>query len=113
MLSNTATAFAFVFGFLIFLGGIVAAGVGAVIDGVWAVLIGAGVMIACVLQHGRYRSREAELLNPMAGPGAGEAGYLEPRFAPTAEVFVDPTSRRRMRVFVDPRTGERRYLAED
>jgi hypothetical protein len=25
---------------------------------------------------------------------------------------VDPTSNRRMRVFHDPRTGERRYVAE-
>jgi hypothetical protein len=30
----------------------------------------------------------------------------------TEETFLDPTSRIRMRVFVDPRTGERRYVAE-
>jgi hypothetical protein len=113
MLTSTATAIAFVFGLLLFLGGVVAVGVGAVVDGIWAVLMGAGIMIAGVLQHGRYRSREAERLNPTAGPGAGEPGYLEPRFTHTPEVFVDPTSRRRMRVFVDPRTGERRYRAED
>jgi hypothetical protein len=103
MLTSTASAIIFVFSLLASLGGIVAVGIGAV----------AVIMIASLLQHGRYRSREAELLNPTAGPGAGEPGYLEPRFAPTAEVFMDPTSRRRMRVFFDPRTGERRYRAED
>jgi len=36
----------------------------------------------------------------------------DPRFLPTTEIFVDPTSRRLMRVYVDPRTGERRYRAE-
>jgi len=37
---------------------------------------------------------------------------LEPRFRRTDERFVDPTSGHTMRVYVDPRTGERRYLAE-
>jgi hypothetical protein len=37
---------------------------------------------------------------------------MEPRFRPTDERFVDPTTGHRMRVYVDPRTGERRYLAE-
>jgi hypothetical protein len=31
---------------------------------------------------------------------------------PTTELFVDPTSHRLMRVYVDSRTGERRYKAE-
>ena len=46
------------------------------------------------------------------GPGGGESGFFEPRFLPTNELFVDPTSHRLMRVFADPRTGERRYRAE-
>ena len=47
------------------------------------------------------------------GPGGGEpTGPLEPRFRRTAEVFIDPTTHHRMRVWVDPDTGERRYLAE-
>jgi hypothetical protein len=37
---------------------------------------------------------------------------VEPRFRPTPEVFVDPTTATRMRVLVDPRTGERRYVAD-
>ena len=38
---------------------------------------------------------------------------MEPRFRRTDEVFVDPTTRRRMRVWLDPANGERRYRAED
>jgi hypothetical protein len=30
----------------------------------------------------------------------------------TSEVFIDPTSGHRMRVVVDPASGERRYVAE-
>jgi hypothetical protein len=33
----------------------------------------------------------------------------DPRFQPTQEVFRDPRSGRSMRVYVDERTGERRY----
>jgi hypothetical protein len=61
---------------------------------------------AGVLQRTRYRTN-AEL-----GPGGGEPGILEPRFVPTNEVFTDPTTRCVMRVFMDPRSGERRYRAE-
>jgi hypothetical protein len=37
---------------------------------------------------------------------------MEPRFRRTDEFFEDPTSRRRMRVWLDATTGERRYRAE-
>jgi hypothetical protein len=103
---------AFVFGGLLILGGFVAASAGAVGAGVEAIVFGAVMMVAAVLQRPRYRSNAAELNHEEAGPGGGESGYLEPRFLPTTEVFQDPTSRRLMRVFVDPRTGERRYRAE-
>jgi hypothetical protein len=33
-------------------------------------------------------------------------------FRPTDEQFVDPTSGERLRVYIDPATGERRYHAE-
>jgi hypothetical protein len=112
MLHESIRVLGFLFGALMFLGGIVAMGAGAAADGVWAILIGAVVMIAAVLQRSRYRSNAAEKANEGAGPGGGEQDLMEPRFVPTTEIFVDPTSRRRMRVFVDPRTGERRYRAE-
>jgi hypothetical protein len=81
-------------------------------SGVWGIVFGAALMIAAVLQRSRYRSSSAERNRQDPGPGGGETGPMEPRFVPTTEVFVDPTSRRMMRVFVDPRTGERRYRAE-
>ncbi len=90
---------------------VVAAGGPEAVTGiVWA--IGAGVVIVVVvLERTRYRSEAAEGRDD-PGPGGGERGMPEPRFRPTNEVFVDPTTRRLMRVWVDARTGERRYVAE-
>ena len=36
----------------------------------------------------------------------------EAPFRATGEVFVDPTSGHRLRVYLDAATGERRYFAE-
>jgi hypothetical protein len=94
-------------------GGFGAASAGGEVGaGAEAIVFGAAAMIAAILQRPRYRSGAAEAQHQDAGPGGGEAGLLEPRFLPTNEVFVDPTTRRLMRVFADPRTGERRYRAE-
>ena len=105
---------AFGFGALLILGGFASASTAGagVAAGAEAILIGAAAMIVAVLQRPRYRSATAERRHDDAGPGGGEDGLLEPRFLPTNEVFVDPTSRRLIRVFVDPRSGERRYRAE-
>lgn len=114
MLSSWIRWLAFGIGALLILGGFAAASTGGsdVAVGVEAIVLGAAFMVAAVLQHSRYRSDSADLKHEEPGPGGGEDGLLEPRFLPTNEVFVDPSSRRRMRVFVDPRTGERRYRAE-
>lgn len=82
--------------------------------GLWWVLLGGGLVVAVALERQRYRSTAAEETNAVAGPGGGETpgAAIEPRFQPTAEVFMDPTSGHRMRVLVDPKTGERRYVAE-
>ena len=103
---------AFGVGAFLILGGFVAATAGEAFAGAEAIVFGAVAMIASILQRPRYRSNAAELGHEDAGPGGGEDGPLEPRFLPTNEVFLDPTSRRLMRVFVDPRSGERRYRAE-
>jgi hypothetical protein len=115
MLHASIRALGFAFGILIFLGGVATLGVGGpeAATGVWGILVGSAVMIAVVLQRSRYRSDAAERSHDDPGPGGGETGWLEPRFVPTTELFVDPTSHRPMRVFVDPRTGERRYRAEN
>jgi hypothetical protein len=107
----------FIGGAILVLVGIVTmavAGPAGLIGGIWVVGIGGAMLAAATLERLRYRSTAAERTNQPAGPGGGEPpGALEPRFVPTQEVFIDPTSRHRMRVFVDRRTGERRYLAED
>jgi hypothetical protein len=81
-------------------------------SGIMLIVSGAILIVALVLQRNRYRSLAAEHTGRSPGPGGGEDGPLEPRFAATPEIFVDPTSGRRMRVYVDPRNGERRYRAE-
>ncbi len=114
MLHTSIRGLGFVVGGLLFLGGMATIGVGGpdAPAGAWGILFGSAVMIVAVLQRSRYRSDAAERSHVDPGPGGGELGTLEPRFLPTTELFVDPTSGRLMRVYVDRRTGERRYRAE-
>ena len=114
MLHQTIRVLAFGLGALLFLGGLVALSAGgeAMIAGVEAIVIAAFLMVASVIQRSGYRSEAAERHNRAPGPGGGEDGPLEHRFQPTTETFLDPTSRRLMRVYEDPRTSERRYRAE-
>lgn len=83
--------------------------------GVWLAVVGMVLIIAAVLERQRYRSETAERASLSAGPGGGEpeGEQLDDRFKATAEVFIDPTSGRRMRVWLDPLGGERRYKAEN
>ncbi len=99
---------------LFFLGSLamIAAGGDTAPAGLMWALISGGVIVIAVMERTRYRSETAEKRNDDPGPGGGERGPLEPRFRATPEVFRDPTSGQLMRVYVDPRTGERRYLAE-
>jgi hypothetical protein len=115
MLSTTTRVILGAFGAILALGGLVAVGTGgsAGVGGLWVTIIGVGIVLAVVLERQRYRSEEADKAFEPIGPGGGEPpGTIEPRFRPTDELFVDPTSGHRMRVHVDPRTGERRYVAE-
>jgi hypothetical protein len=100
---------------LILLGGLglIALGGASVGSGLWAVVIGAGTLIALAIERNRYRSEAAEQSFEAAGPGGGEpVGSLDGRFRRTEETFVDPTSGVTMRVFVDGASGERRYVAD-
>jgi hypothetical protein len=67
---------------------------------------------AMLLERVRYRSLHAEQSGAAPGAGGGETGSLEPRFRWTDEVFLDPSTNVRMRVWADPSTGERRYVPE-
>ncbi|MEZ0239651.1 MAG: hypothetical protein ACAH65_02530 [Chloroflexota bacterium] len=106
-----------VIGILAMLGGL---GIIVAVPGVgaWAGLqlvgFGAFLVVIIAIERHRYRSASAEQSNAGAGPGGGEPSDapLEPRFKPTAEVFIDPTTGQRMRVVIDPANGERRYIAE-
>jgi hypothetical protein len=84
-------------------------------EGLLALVTGMAFIVAAVLERVRYRSAAAELTAAGPGPGGGEpAGTaLEPRFRATEERFVDPTTGVRMRVWLDPDAGERRYVAEE
>jgi hypothetical protein len=110
---NTTTRIALaVMGGLLILAGLAAAGAGAGWTGIWITVVGAAMVVALVIERQRYRSDEADSGFEPHGPGGGEPGPIEPRFRPTDELFLDPTTRYLMRVHVDPRTGERRYVAE-
>jgi hypothetical protein len=102
-------------GLLIMLGGIAALVLAFdVFNGLLGIGFGAAIVLAVAFERQRYRSEAAEQSNAEAGPGGGETPgtRLESRFRPTDEVFIDPTTNQRMRVLLDPATGERRYIAE-
>jgi hypothetical protein len=90
-------------------------GAGLSITGVWLVLIGGAIIVGTLIERVRYRSESADRVGAPTGPGGGEPlnTQLEPRFRRSDEVFADPTSGLRMRVWIDPASGERRYVAEE
>ncbi len=102
-------------GALMMLGGVIAFVGGAPTESLWAIVIGAVGVLAVTFERARYRSEAAE--RPAAdasdpGPGGGEPSVPAAPFRPTDELFVDPTSGERLRVYLDPATGQRRYHAE-
>lgn len=113
MLTATTRVGVAIFATLVLLAGLLGLSFGAGVSGLWLVIGAAVVLVALAIERNRYRSEAAERSFESTGPGGGEpSGTLEPRFRRTAETFVDPTTGTTMRVFVDGRTGERRYVAE-
>jgi hypothetical protein len=84
----------------------------AVVGSFWMIVTGTVLLIAVLIEVTRYRSEHAERVNAAPGPGGGETDPPGPPFQRTEEVFIDPTSQRRMRVYMNPGTGERVYFAE-
>lgn len=82
---------------------LVATGMPAGISGLWLIVIGGVGLVAIAFERMRYRSELAE-----HGGAAGETGD-DHRFRPTEERFMDPTTRERLRVWIDPASGERQY----
>jgi hypothetical protein len=85
---------------------------GNVVSFLFLILPGAILIVAAVFERLRYRSLAADRPGDDHGPGGSEPVPPEARFRPTDERFVDPTTGVQMRVFLDPGTGERRYVAE-
>jgi hypothetical protein len=115
MLSATTRVAVAVVATLLLIGGLGALVYGGVATGtgLWMVVLGAGALIALAIERNRYRSEDAERSFESTGPGGGEpGGRLDPRFRPSEETFVDPTTGITMRVFIDRTTGDRRYVAD-
>ena len=87
-------------GFLLALGVIAA---GQPLGAVWLLIASAAVLLVALYEQDRYRGHAED--GPRSGQGPG-------RYQRTDEVFDDPTTGRRLRVWFDPATGERRYLPE-
>ena len=104
------------FGALGLIGGlaVIVAGGPEAFAGLWLIVTGGVLLLAVAFERHRYRSELAERVGALPGPSGGEDldRPMEPRFRRTDEFFEDPTSRQRMRVWLDPVTGERRYRAE-
>lgn len=83
-----------------------------IMGAVFMFLPGAVLLAAVLLERTRYRSLKAERTGDGHGPGGGEPASPSDRFRPTEERFIDPTTNVPMRVWVDPQTGDRRYVAE-
>jgi hypothetical protein len=114
--ANVVRAFVGLLGVLLLAAGVALAvgfaGSGGVFAGFWLIVGGGALLIGVLIERTRYRSQAAERDQLSPGPGGGETGPPDPRFQRTDEVFVDPTTHLQMRVYLDPTTGERRYLAE-
>jgi hypothetical protein len=74
------------------------------------VVPGALLVAAVLLERTRYRSLKAERSGEPYGPGGGETKAPDARFRPTDELFLDPTTGVELQVWLDPATGERRYV---
>jgi hypothetical protein len=102
-----------VVGVVLMIAGLVVVGAGVWPAGVWSIFAGAVLLVAVAFERSRYRSQAAERGAGDPGPGGGEPTMPVAPFQPTGELFVDPTSGRQLRVYLNPATGERRYFAED
>jgi len=82
--------------------------------GIYTVLGGLALIVGALIERIRYRSDATDRDGTPAGQAGGEppGTALDARFRRTDEIFVDPTSGERMRVWLDPSDGERRYVSE-
>ena len=102
-----------VIGALMVLGGVAGIVAGQPAAGVWAIVLGCVAIAAVALERSRYRSEATERSAGDPGPGGGEPSKPAAPFRPTEELFIDPTSGKRLRVYLNSATGERRYYVDE
>ncbi len=105
-----------------FLLGLAVIAAGEPVGGSWLLIPSAILILIALYEQARYRShpeeRAAARANPPAGPPwsprppASPPGPGTGRYERTDEVFDDPTTGKRLRVWFDPATGDRRYIPE-
>jgi hypothetical protein len=78
--------------------GLLTIALGQVFSGAWTLLLGLVGIVVALYERRRY--------------GAARDPATEARLRPTDEVFIDPSTGVRMRVHLDPESGERHYLPE-
>ncbi len=109
-------------GALVFLLGLAAIGTGDPVAGAWLLIAGAILILIALYEQTRYRAGDprtppgatAPPGPPWAPrpPAAAADGPAPSRYQRTDEVFDDPTTGQRLRVWFDPVTGDRRYVPE-
>lgn len=102
-------------GFVLALAVIVA---GEPVGAAWLLIVSAALLLIALYEQARYHGHGEGAAAPAPGapswapPGAAVGDAGPGRYQRTDEVFEDPTTGRRLRVWFDPVTGERRYLPE-
>jgi cell division protein FtsW (lipid II flippase) len=82
-------------------------------SGIWLMVLGAVGLIAVVFERMRYGTEAVERSIGASADAGLDTGPLDSRFRGTDERFTDPTTRQRVRVWLDPDTGERRYRPDE
>jgi hypothetical protein len=85
---------------LMLLGGLAAVLAGLRLEGLYLAGLGVAGLVVVLFERQRY------------GLAAEERRANEERHRPTDEVFTDPTTGQRTRVWIDPQSGERSYRPE-
>jgi hypothetical protein len=84
------------------------------IGGLWILVPSVVLILVALYEQGRYRAGAPGAPGSPGAAGNGSPPVSPPtgRYQRTDEVFDDPTTGRRVRVWFDPATGDRHYEPE-